>query len=144
VRRLVPALVAAACLVLGAGCAEPVAGYREAASQAVESELGSAQTVQIAVSAWLGGKLTDPTAGVLVDDANRAISGAADSFGGIVPPQGARGLRPEVTDALTGLADAVADARIAVHRNDRPAARVAMADLDDAVEQAERLAVRLR
>ena len=141
---VVLAVVAAAFVALAAGCGDPVAGYREAGSQAVEAELSSAGTVQLAGRAWLDGNLARPTVTVLLDDADRAAGKQVDSFGRLVPPGGAGSLRPEVSDALTAVADAVADTRIALHRDDRAAVRSALSDLGDAVDRAERLAVRLR
>ena len=139
---LATALLATALLGTG-GCIAPSpdsGAYRVNARTALSAAASEARTGALAAQALLDEQLTQPYADTVVTESEEALGPIEDSFGAVDPPSpSADALRTGTTDLLSDAADALADARIAVRRGDRPGMRAAVVRLTkvgDELEQA--------
>jgi hypothetical protein len=135
-RAAVLVLVAGAVLA-ASGCATPEGDpslYRQEAVSSLQAAQSSATTVLITLDL----RLRDRTLGRPADDAVSAaessLSSTAGTFEALQPPPGADAVRDAATRVLSSAEDAVADARIAIRRDDRTAMRRARAPLRKAVD----------
>jgi len=114
-----------------AGCAHPVGPartfgkYEGKARTTVEGALSQVETVRLVAGAAARGNAFGPYTGVVVSDAEEALSGLQGTFGSIQPPDGrADDLRDEVDQLLGDALDHVTEVRIATRRGE-------LATLDD-------------
>jgi hypothetical protein len=135
-RAAVLALVAGAVLA-ASGCATPEGDpslYRDEAVTTLQAAQSSATTVLITLDL----RLRDRTFGRPADDtvsaAESSLSSTAGTFEALQPPRGADAVRDAATQLLSSAEDAVANARIAIRRDDRAAMRQARAPLRKAVD----------
>ena len=145
-RRAAQALVLAT--VLLAGCVTPAlnrGAYKQNAIAALESSVSETRTGQLAAQTRLRGDTTRPFADTVITSSEKAIGPIETSFGGVDPPSRADDeLRHRVLDLLGDAEDALAAARIAVRRDDRPALRESAAALGRISDRLERAAAVLR
>lgn len=137
--RLVRAAVALAVLLsvmLQTACATPAfdrGAYLQNAKAALESATSEARTAELAASARLSGRATRAYTDTVVTSSEKAMGPIQTSFGGVDPASRRDdSLRDRVLAVLGDTEDALAQARIAVRRNDRPAlerARIKLAEL---------------
>jgi hypothetical protein len=96
----------------------------------LDSAVSDARTGAIAVENLLDEQLTRTYADTVVTESEDAIGPVEDSFGSVDPPSAADvRLRDEVGGLLSDTNDALADARIAVRRDDRAGMRRSMMQL---------------
>lgn len=130
-------------IALLTGCVTPAVdggAFRENAHGAVESGLSETNTASLVVEQVLSEKLTDAVADTSLSNCEDAIGPIEDSFGKVQPPRQADDpLRADVLAALSDADSAIAAARIAARRDDRPALRSALADLESTSRDLERL-----
>lgn len=137
--RLVRAAVALAVLLSvlpQTACATPAfdrGAYLQNAKAALESATSEARTAELAASARLSGRATRAYTDTVVTSSEKAMGPIQTSFGGVDPASRRDdSLRDRVLAVLGDTEDALAQARIAVRRNDRPAlerARIKLAEL---------------
>lgn len=145
-QRLLVILVAVATLALGA-CGGPSdrAAYRETTSGAVAGAISSVGTVELAVRQWLDGRLPGAAARVVVGDAETSLAGDDTDLRMVDPPaHSSDPVRSRVVPLLGEAREAVAQARIALGRNDKGSAAQAVQSMDDVLDRLEQAAVRLR
>ena len=130
---LVPVLLSA---LLASACATPAfdrGAYLQDAKAALESATSEARTAELAASARLSGRATRAYADTVVTSSEKAMGPIQTSFGGVDPASRRDdALRDRVLGVLGDTEDALAQARIAVRRDDRPMlerARVELAEL---------------
>lgn len=121
------ATVAASVLLsasLGSACATPAfdrGAYLQNAKAALESATSEARTAELAASARLSGRATRVYADTVITDSEKAMGPIQSSFGGVDPASRQDdALRDKVLGELGDTEDALAQARIAVRRDDRP------------------------
>ena len=129
-------VVSALGLALVAGCATPAwnsGAYVENGKGALDSAISATASAQLAVLQRLDGDAPRPFADVVVTESESAIAPIESSFGGVDPPSPSDDeLRDAVMQALGTAGDALADARIAVRRDDDDGLRQAVGDLQAA------------
>jgi hypothetical protein len=134
--RCLPILVA---VVLLSACVTPAfdeGAYRQNATSALESAISVTTSADLAVQARIADRTTRPYADVVVTQSEQAIDPVESSFGGVDPPDPSLDeLRTSVLDALGQAADALAEARLAVRRDDPDALAQAHDELTESVEQ---------
>jgi hypothetical protein len=127
--------------VVLAGCATPAfdhGAYVQNAKAALESAVSEARTAELAASARLDEQATKAYADTVITDSEGALGPIQTSFGGVDPPsRDDDALRAEVLSQLGDVEDALAEARIAVRRDDRPALASTRDDLADLADQLE-------
>ncbi|MDC5697018.1 hypothetical protein OO014_07080 [Intrasporangium calvum] len=141
-----PRWAPAACVVL-AGCVAPAVdtgAYQHNAVGALESAVSTARVAALALDARVHDRITLAYADTVVTESEEALDPIAASFAVVDPPgRDVDPLRGTVLDLLSEAGDLLADARIAVRREDVGA----MGDLadqlrdvaDDMEQQAETL-----
>jgi hypothetical protein len=135
--------VAAAAVLAASGCATPEGDpslYREEAVSTLQAAQSSAQTVLITLDLRLRDRIFGRAADDAVSGAESSLSSTAGTFDGLQPPRGADAVRDAATQVLSSAEDAVANARIAIRRDDRPEMRRARAALGKAVDDLEHTA----
>lgn len=136
------ALAAALPLVVLTACATPAfdrGAYLQNAKSALESAISETRTAELAASARLADRVSRSYADTVITDAEGAMGPIQTSFGGVDPASRADdALRDQVLTVLGDTEDALAHARIAVRRDDRPALDSARADLADLAEKLQR------
>ena len=145
-QRLVVLLVALATLALGAcGGSSDLAAYRETASGTVAGAISSVGTVELAVRQWLDGRLPGAAARVVVGDAESSLAGDDTDLRMVDPPgDSSDPVRSQVVALLDEARAAVAQARIALGRNDKGSAAQAVQSMDDVLDRLDEAAVSLR
>lgn len=143
-RRLLPAFTA----VLLAGCVTPAfdrGAYLQNAKAALESGVSEVRTAQLAVEARLQGDATRAFTDTVVTTSEGALGPVQLSFGGVDPVDRRDDeLRTRVLGELGNAEDVLADARLAVRRDDRPALRQSAAELREAGDRLEQTRSALR
>lgn len=141
-RPSLPTLVLAAALTLG-GCVTPAfdhGAYLENAKAALQSAVSETATARLAVRSHLDGRSTNAYADTVVTDSEKALAPIEASFGGVDPPSSSDdALRDSTLKHLGAASDALAQARIAVRRDDPAAlgaAEKALADATGELNQA--------
>jgi len=134
-----------ACLL--SGCVAPAldsGAYQRNAIRALDSAVSDARTGAIAVENLLEERLTRTYADTVVTESEDAMGPVEDSFGSVDPPSAADvRLRDEVGGLLSDTGDALADARIALRRDDRRGMRTSMAQLRALADRMEARSERL-
>jgi hypothetical protein len=140
VRASVAGLLVGATVLTASACATPEGDrsmYREEALSTLSAAQSSVVTVQIVLST----RLRDRTFGRAADDAvstaETSLSSTAGTFEGLQPPRGSDAVRQRATQLLSDAEDAVAAARIAVRRDDRPQMRQALDAVTHVADQLE-------
>ncbi len=130
-------------LALLGGCATPAlnsGAFVENGKGALDSAISATASAQLAVQQRLSGQAPRPFADVVVTDSEAAMAPIESSFGGVDPPSPAEdALRDAVMQALGTADDALAQARIAVRRDDDQDIAAAAADLKAALTQLQSL-----
>jgi hypothetical protein len=128
----------------GSGCVAPAfdhGAYLENAKASLGSAVSEARTAELAVGARLDDRVTRAYADTVITESEEAIGPIEASFGTVDPPDRADDqLRDDILGILGDTEDALAEARIAVRRDDRPALResqIALAELGDRLDQAK-------
>ena len=141
------ALAAALLACLLSGCVAPAldsGAYQRNAIRALDSAVSDARTGALAVENLLRERLTRTYADTVVTESEEAIGPVEDSFGSVDPPSAADvRLRDEVGGLLSDTGDALADARIALRRDDRGRMRTSMAQLRALADRMEARSERL-
>jgi hypothetical protein len=139
-RAALRALGLCATLVV-AGCVTPApdhGAYLQNAKSALESAVSETATARLAVRARLDGRSTNAFADTVVTDSEKALAPIEASFGGVDPPAPEDDtLRTSTLEHLGAASDALAEARVAIRRDDPPALREAEAALAEAVDELE-------
>ncbi len=105
--------------------------YRKAAVQAAESAYNAVATVRLTGEAELAGRVIPPYVTTMVDDARRALAGAAKQFTGEAPPDATTTQMRDRLGPLLVAANAVlGEAESALQDNDDQALRSAIDALD--------------
>lgn len=143
-RRAAPAVLAVG--LLGA-CVAPAfdsGAYQHNALEALDSGVSETRTAALGVENLLGHRLPEPYADTVVTDSEQAIGPVQDSFGSVDPPTRAdERLRDEVTGLLSDADDALAQARIALRKDDEPGMRQSVRALRAVADRMERESGRL-
>lgn len=143
-RRLARAVVGAACAVTVSGCVAPAfdaGAFQHNALAALESAVSTARVAAMALDARAAERLPLAYADTVVTEAEEAIGPIESSFGIVDPPErGLDDLRSEVVGELGDTADLLAEARIAVRRQDTPAMEQVAKDLRQLADEMERRA----
>ncbi len=138
-RRRAGALLGTATLL--AGCVAPAVNsgaFTENATAALSSTVGVARTASLAVHARLEDRVTKPYTDTVVTESESALGPIQASFGNVDPPTPQDDpLRDRVMSLLGDTADALADARIAVRRQDSAQMRESARTLDQLADQME-------
>ena len=106
-----------------AACATPegnAAAYREEALSTLKAAHSAVESVHITVGARLHDKVFGRSADDAVSLAEESLSGAAGTFGGLQPPQGADKVRDAATKLLSDAQSAVCQRSALVYRGLRP------------------------
>lgn len=107
------------------GCVAPAldsGAYEHNALAALESAVSTTRVAALALDARAGDRLTLAYANTVVTEAEDAIDPVSASFGVVDPPgPDLDSLRSEVLDLLGDAGDLLAEARLAVRREDAPA-----------------------
>jgi hypothetical protein len=144
-RRGVIGAALLACLLCG--CVAPAfdtGAYERNAIRALYSAVSDARTGALALETLLDDRLTRPYADTVVTESEEAVGPVEDSFGSVDPPSAADvRLRDEVGGLLSDTSDALADARIALRRDDRGGMRGSMAQLRALADRMEARSERL-
>jgi hypothetical protein len=131
--RLAAAALAAMCLT---GCITPARNdpqYRAKALAAVEAAGSEVATARLTVTQRLDHRITRPYADEVVTANETALDAIDGAFGTVQPPTPASdGTRDAVGEVLSTAGDAVAQARIAVRRDDPADLADALAELRSA------------
>lgn len=134
-------MAAAACLAIS-GCVAPAfdsGAYEQNAVAALESAVSTSRVAATTLEARVRDRLTLAYADTVVTEAEDAIDPVTASFGVVDPPRRQLdGLRSEVLDLLGEAGDLLAEARLAVRRQDGPAMRDAAAALRRLADDMER------
>lgn len=140
-RSPLPTLVLAAALTLG-GCVTPAfdhGAYLENAKAALQSAVSETATARLAVRARLDGRSPSAYADTVVTDSEKALGPIEASFGGVDPPiTSDDALRDSTLKHLGSASDALAQARLAVRRDDPAALGAAEKALGDATGELNR------
>lgn len=118
--------------------------YHGDASAAVKSGLSEALTARLIIDQFLDQHATGEYSDVVLTDSETALGPIQDSFGSRQPDSPSDDdVRDKVLSMLGDEQDALAHARIAVRRSDRPGLRQADSDLADAIAQLNKAQVSL-
>jgi hypothetical protein len=110
--------------------------YRKAAVQAAESAYNAVATVRLTGEAELDGRLYPPYVATMLDDARKALAGAAKQFTAESPPdQTTTRMRDRLGPLLVTASAALGEAESAVQDSDDQALRAAIDALDQVGEQ---------
>jgi hypothetical protein len=141
VERLLVSLVAAAALSV-AGCSAPAldhGAYQQNAKSALESASSETSSAALAVRLRLSDRATNAYTDTLVTASEKAMGGIETSFGGVDPPiTSDDALRDSTLKHLGSASDALAQARLAVRRDDPAALGAAEKALGDATGELNR------
>ncbi|TQJ51485.1 hypothetical protein FBY26_3217 [Phycicoccus sp. SLBN-51] len=134
--RAAVALAAVLSVLLQTACATPAfdrGAYLQNAKGALESATSEARTAELAASARLSDRATRAYADTVITSSEKAMGPIQTSFGGVDPASRRDdALRDTVLGMLGDTEDTLAQARIAVRRDDRPMlerARIELAEL---------------
>lgn len=134
--------VALAATLLVAGCVTPApdhGAYLQNAKSALESAVSETAAARLAVQARLDGRSTNAFADTVVTDSEKALAPVEASFGGVDPPAPEDDtLRTSTLEHLGAASEALAEARVAIRRDEPGALRDAEAALAEAVDELER------
>ena len=98
--------------------------YRKAAVQAAQSAYGAMETVRLTSEAKLDGRLLSPYVTTMMDDARKALAGAAKKFASQAPPDDVTiTMRDRLAPLLVAAGARLGDAQNAVEDHDDPALR---------------------
>ena len=108
-----------------AGCVMPApsdSSYADKAQRSLQTAASQTATVQVVLSQSLAGQMLQRFADQTVSETEDSLSSVSDQFASTQPPPsaGADAVRDRTTTLLSQASDAVATARIALRRKDRP------------------------
>jgi hypothetical protein len=129
--RALASLVVTACLFLG-GCVTPATGsdsYRDKAVTSVRAATSEVATAQLTVRLLRRHRIMQPYADETITANETALGSISTAFGSVQPPPEDDPVRTEVAGVLSAAEDAVAAARIAARRSDRPGLAQVAGDL---------------
>ena len=125
VRSPLPAVMVALAGLLLAGCVVPAPSdstYADKAQRSLQAAAGQTATVELVISQVLSSRAFQAFADQTVSETEDSLSSVSDQFASTQPPPsaGADAVRDRTTTLLSQASDAVATARIALRRKDRP------------------------
>ncbi|GAA2038297.1 hypothetical protein GCM10009740_33100 [Terrabacter terrae] len=129
------------------GCVAPAldsGAFQHNALEALDSGVSQTRTAALGVQNLLDQRVPKPYADTVVTDMEEAIGPVQDSFGSVDPPTPAdERLRDDVSGLLSDADDALAQARIALRKDDEPAMRQSVRTLRAVADRMQRESGRL-
>jgi hypothetical protein len=146
-RRGVAAVALAGLLICLTGCVSPARDqpqYRQKAVQTLEAAAGEVATSLLALEQYERRKTFSAYADEVITSDENTAGSISTAFGSVQPPDHTSDeVRKGVMTQLSAAGDAIADARIAVRREDKPGMRTAADELRSAANGLEALKERL-
>lgn len=147
-RRVTPWAPALLAVALSTGCVAPAfdsGAFQHNALEALDSGVSQTRTAALGVQNLLEHRVPKPYADTVVTGMEKAIGPVQDSFGSVDPPTAAdERLRDSVTQLLSDADDALAQARIALRKDDTRAMNQSVRALRAVADRMERESGRLQ